>query len=189
MVGQGVWFLVLNASVVWAVVGGGLMWFVRMKSLVALILIAPFIIAPAFAHLGGVGEALSFYSTSLLYGLPGLIVGVLYADYQRVKQYFARSSKLAFLARGGMALSAVYIVGYFGQRIIMDNPMVQFVLGFVNGGDRVQELVDKLDSQGVVQAAICFAGSVSLLAFSRYREERSKIQALEGVKKDEGVRS
>ncbi len=189
MVGQGVWFLVLNASVVWAVIGGGLMWFVRMKSLVALILIAPFIITPAFQHLSGVGEVLGFYSTSLLYGLPGLIVGVLYADYQRVKQYFARSSKLAFLARGGMALSAVYIVGYFGQRIIMDNPMVQFVLGFVNGGDRVQELVDKLDSQGVVQAAICFAGSVSLLAFSRYREERSKIQALEGVKKDEGVRS
>ena len=189
MLGQGVWFLVLNASVVWAVIGGGLMWFVRMKSVVALILIAPFIIAPAFAHLGRVGEVLSFYSTSLLYGLPGLVIGVLYADYQRVKQYFARTSKLAFLARGGMALSSVYIVGYFGQRIIMDNPMVQFALGFVNGGDRVQELVDKLDSQGVVQAALCFACSLGLLAFTRYREERSKTQALESVTKDEGVQS
>ena len=189
MAGQGVWFLVLNASVVWAVIGGGLMWFVRMKSLVALILIAPFIIAPAFAHLGGVEEALSFYSTSLLYGLPGLVIGVLYADYQRVKQYFARTSKLAFLARGGIALSSVYIVVYFGQRIIMDNPMVQFALGFVNGGDRVQELVDKLDSQVVVQAALCFAGSLGLLAFTRYREERSKTQALESVTKDEGVQS
>ncbi len=189
MVGQGVWFLVLNASVVWAVIGGGLMWVVRMKSLVALILIAPFIIAPAFQHLGGVGKALGFYSTSLLYGLPGLIIGVLYADYQRVKQYFARTSKLAFLARGGMALSSVYIVGYFGQRIIMDNPMVQFALGFVNGGDRVQELADKLDSQGVMQAALCLAGSLGLLAFTRYREERSKTQALEGATKDEGVRS
>ena len=165
------------------------MWVVRMKSLVAPILIAPFIIAPAFQHLSGAGEALGFYSTSLLYGLPGLIVGVLYADYQRVKQYFARSSKLAFLARGGMALSSVYIVGYFGQRIIMDNPMVQFALGFVNGGDRVQELVDKLDSQGVVQAALCFAGSLGLLVFTRYREERSKTQALESVTKDEGVQS
>ena len=88
-----------------------------------------------------------------------------------------------------MALSSVYIVGYFGQRIIMDNPMVQFALGFVNGGDRVQVLVDKLDSQGVVQAALCLAGSLGILAFNRYREERSKIQALEGAAKDEGVRS
>lgn len=165
------------------------MWFVRMKSLVALILIAPFIIAPAFQHLRAIMGGLDFYSTSLLYGIPGLIIGVLYADYQRVKQYLARTSKFVFLARGGVALSSVYIVGYFGQRVMMDNPMVQFALGFVNGGDRIQELVDKLDFQGVVQAALCLTASLGILAFNHYREERTKIQLLESEIKEEGARS
>jgi hypothetical protein len=89
----GMLFLLLNASVVWAVVAGLLTWALRSKLLVLVVLIAPYIIGSSFRHVAGMPELVGMYSTSLIYGAPGLIFGMLYADYQRVKLYFARTSK------------------------------------------------------------------------------------------------
>jgi hypothetical protein len=168
----GIIFLLLNASVVWAVIAGLLTWILRAKLLVLVVLIAPYIIGSSFRHVAGMPELVGMYSTSLIYGAPGLIFGMLYADYQRVKMYFARTSKLAFMARGGIALSSVYLLGYFGQQIIFDNPGVRFILGFIDGGQRAQELVSQVDRSGAFTAGITILASFGLLGFERWREER-----------------
>jgi hypothetical protein len=168
----GMLFLLLNASVVWAVVAGLLTWALRSKLLVLVVLIAPYIIGSSFRHVAGMPELVGMYSTSLIYGAPGLIFGMLYADYQRVKLYFARTSKLAFMARGGIALSSVYLLGYFGQQIIFDNPGVRFILGFIDGGKRAQELVSQVDSSGALTAGATILASFGVLGFQRWREER-----------------
>jgi hypothetical protein len=156
-------FLLLNASVVWTVIAGLLTWLMRSKLFVLVILIAPYIIGSAFSGTPGMQELLGMYSTSLIYGAPGIIFGMLYADYQRVKSYFAKASKAAFLARGGIALSSVYLLGYFGQRIIFGNPAVQFFLDFIDGGDRAQELVSHVDYNGAVSSGLVIAASVGVL--------------------------
>jgi len=168
----GMLFLLLNASVVWAVVAGLLTWILRSKLLVLVVLIAPYIIGSSFCQVAGMPELVGMYSTSLIYGAPGLIFGMLYADYQRVKLYFARTSKLAFMARGGIALSSVYLLGYFGQQIIFENPGVRFILGFIDGGRRAQELVSQVDSSGAFTAGVTILASFGLLGFERWREER-----------------
>jgi hypothetical protein len=172
-------FLLMNASVVWAVIAGLLTWVMRSKLLVLVVLIAPYIIGSSFRHVAGMPELVGMYSTSLIYGAPGLIFGMLYADYHRVKLYFAKTSKLAFLARGGIALSSVYLLGYFGQQIIFENPAVQFFLGFVDGGRRAQELVSQVDTDGALTSGIVIAASFALLGFNRWREERAALIAVQ----------
>lgn len=178
----GVLFLLLNASVVWAVIAGILTWLMRSKLFVLVLLLAPYIIGSAFRDMPGMQSLLGAYSTSLIYGAPGFIFGMLYADYQRVKAYLARSSKLAFIARGGIALSSVYLLGYFGQQIIFENPAVQFFLGFINGGDRAQELVSQVDQGGAITSVVVIAGSFGLLGVTRYLEHRTALKEAEARK-------
>ena len=166
-------FLLLNASVVWAVIAGLATWLMRSKLFVLVLLLAPYIIGSAFRSTPGMQPLLGMYSTSLIYGVPGIIFGMLYADYQRVKQYLARASKLAFLARGGIALSSTYLLGYFGQKIIFENPALQFFLGFIDGGDRAKELVSRVDQDGAITSVIIIAGSFALLGFTRFLEHKS----------------
>ena len=173
MAEPGIVFLLLNASVVWAVVAGLLTWGLRSKLLVLIVMIAPYIIGSSFRHVAGMPELIGMYSTSLFYGAPGFIFGMLYADYQRVKMYFVRTSKLAFLARGSIALSSVYLLGFFGQQIIFGNPAVRFILGFIDGGRRAQELVSQVDANGAFTAGATILASFGLLGFQRWREERS----------------
>jgi hypothetical protein len=175
----GIVFLLLNASVVWAVVAGLLTWVLRSKLLVLVIMIAPYIIGSSFRSTPGMAELIGMYSTSLIYGAPGIIFGMLYADYQRVKSYFTRVSKSSFLARGGIALSSVYLLGYFGQRIIFGNPAVQFFLGFIDGGERAQELVSRVDYDGAVTSGVVIASSFGVLAFNGWRQQREAAKAAE----------
>jgi hypothetical protein len=76
------------------------------------------------------------------------------------------------MARGGIALSSVYLLGYFGQQIIFDNPGVRFILGFIDGGKRAQELVSQVDSSGALTAGATILASFGVLGFQRWREER-----------------
>lgn len=169
----GLLFLILNASVVWAVVAGGVTWLLRSKLLVLVLTIAPYIIGSTFRDTPGMTELVGMYSTSLIYGAPGFIFGMLYADYQRVKSYFARASKTSFLARGGIALSSVYLLGYFGQQIIFGNPAVQFILGFIDGGDRAQELVSRVNYDGAVTSGLVIGASFAILGFNHWKEQRA----------------
>ena len=179
----GIVFLLLNASVVWAVIAGLLTWFLRSKLLVLVLLIAPYVIGASFRETPGMPALIGMYSTSLIYGAPGIIFGMLYADYQRVKSYLARVSKTSFLARGGIALSSVYLLGYFGHRIIFENPAVQFFLGFIDGGRRAQELVSQVDYDGAVTSGVVIAASFGVLAFNGWREQRQAIRAAETKEK------
>lgn len=163
-------FLFLNASILWGVIAGLLTWLLRFKTLVLVLLLAPFVIGSTFRHISGMPELIGFYSTSLLYGAPGIIAGMLYADYQRVKAYMARVSKTSFLARGGIGLSSVYLLGYFGQKIIFENPMVELALGYIKGGDRAKQIASQVDYDGAITAAGVIVACVGVLAFNKYRE-------------------
>ena len=70
----------------------------------------------------------------MLYGSIGIIGGILYVEYAKAKAYFQRASKTSFLARGAIALSSVYLLSYFAQRIILGNPMVEYALSWIDGG-------------------------------------------------------
>lgn len=173
MTQQSTIFLILNASIVWAVLAGGMMWFLRSKLLVLAILLAPYVIGSTFQHIAGMPQLIGFYGTSMLYGALGIVFGILYADYERAKRYFMRASKSSFVARGGIALSSLYLVSYFGQKIIFNNPMVEFALGYIDGGSRAKEIVSGVDYDGAMTAGICIAGSFGVLAFNKFREQKA----------------
>lgn len=173
MTQQSIFFLLLNASIVWAVVAGGLMWLLRSKLLVLAILLAPYVIGSSFQHIAGMPQLIGFYGTSMLYGALGLVFGILFADYHRTLRYFQRASKSAFVARGGIALSSMYLLSYFGQKIIFNNPMVEFALGYIDGGARAKEIASQVDYDGAVTAGICIAGSFGVLAFNKFREQKA----------------
>ncbi|WP_299073308.1 hypothetical protein [uncultured Paraglaciecola sp.] len=165
-------FLFLNASILWGVLAGLLTWLLRFKTLVLVLLLSPLVMGSSFRHIAGMPELIGFYGTSLLYGAPGIIAGMLYADYQRTKAYFVRVSKTSFLARGGIGLSSVYLLGYFGQKIIFENPMVELVLGYIKGGDRAKEIVSQVDYDGALTAGGGIVACAGVLAFNTYREHR-----------------
>ena len=166
-------FLLINASILWGVVAGLLTWLLRFKTLVLVLLLAPLVIGSTFRQIAGMPELIGFYGTSLMYGAPGIVFGMLYADYQRTKAYLAKVSKTSFLARGGIGLSSIYLLGYFGQRIIFENPMVEFALGFVRGGERASELARQVDYNGALAAAGTIAACAGVLAFNRFRAYRA----------------
>jgi hypothetical protein len=78
-------FLFLNASILWGVLAGLLTWLLRFKTLVLVLLLAPLVIGSTFRHIAGMPELIGFYGTSLLYGAPGIIAGMLYADWPHRK--------------------------------------------------------------------------------------------------------
>ena len=45
MAQQSIFFLILNASIVWAVLAGGMMWLLRSKLLVFALLLSPYVIS------------------------------------------------------------------------------------------------------------------------------------------------
>lgn len=169
-------FLLFNASVAWGAIAGLLTWLLRFKALVLVLLLAPIVIGSTFRHIAGMPELMGFYGTSLLYGIPGILAGMLYADYHRTKAFFAKVSKTSFVARGGIGLSSVYLLGYFGQKIIFENPMVEFALGYINGGDRAKELVEQVDYDGAITAGVAILGCSAVLAFNTYRDHRKANQ-------------
>lgn len=165
-------FFVINASILWGVVAGVLTWLLRFKTLILVLFLAPLVIGSTFRNIAGMPELIGFYGSSLLYGLPGIFAGMLYADYQRTKAYFAKVSKTSFIARGGIGLSSVYLLGYFGQKIIFDNPMVEFALGYIKGGDRAKQIAQQVDYDGALSAGGVIITCAGVIAFNTYREQR-----------------
>jgi len=170
-------FLILNASVVWVVIAGLLTWLIRIKALVLVILIAPFVILPAFQNVAGLQKLVSYYGTSLIYGIPGIVIGIFYAEYHRVKAYLKKASKLAFVARGGIVLSSLYLLSYFGQKIIFNNPLIQTVLRFVDGSDEVANIISLVDQDGAITAGACIAGCLGILGIDKYRKFKKLSQS------------
>lgn len=131
-------------------------------------------------------ELIGFYATSLLYGAPVIIAGMLCADYTRTKAYFARVSKTSFLARGGIALSSVYLLGYFSQKIIFENPLVELLLGYIEGGDCAKEIVSQVDYDGALTAGGVIVACAGLLAFNTYREnQRAGREIVPAIKEEQ----
>lgn len=169
---QGTLFLLLNASIVWFVVAAILMKICRLKSLVLVIIIAPFVIGSTFQHIAGMSQLIGFYGTSILYGALGIVLGILYVDYARVKERFQKASKISFLARGVIALSSMYLLSFFGQKIIVNNPMVQFALSWIDGGEKATQLLNQVDYDGALTAGAGIVVAFSTLAFNQYRDYR-----------------
>lgn len=169
-------FLFLNASVVWFVVAAVMMKLLRLKSLVLVLIIAPFVIGSTFRYVAGMPQLIGFYGTSVLYGAIGIIGGVLYIEYAKARAYFQRASKTSFVARGMVALSSVYLLSFFAQKIIVQNPMVEFALSWIDGGERAKELLAIADYDGAYTAGACIVAGIGILAFNKYREARAKPQ-------------
>jgi len=61
MLGGDFWFLFLNASVVWLVIAIVLMKLFRLKALVIVLIITPFVIGSTFRNIAGIPELIGFY--------------------------------------------------------------------------------------------------------------------------------
>ena len=61
----GMFFLLLNASILWGVIAGLLTWLLRFKSLALVLLLALLVIGSTFRHIAGMPELIGFYGTSL----------------------------------------------------------------------------------------------------------------------------
>jgi len=173
MFGGDFWFLLLNASVVWFVIAIALMKLFRLKALVIVLIITPFVIGSTFRNIAGMPELLGFYGTSILYGILGLISGIIYMEYEKAKRKFQRASKLSFLARGGIALSSFYLVTHFIQKIIFSNKTVVFALNFIHGGDKAKDILSQFNDDGAVMAGGVIVTSVLLLITLHYLSNKS----------------
>jgi len=145
----------------------------RLKSLVLVLIIAPFVIGSTFRDVAGMPELIGFYGTSILYGALGIVGGILYMEYAKAKAYFKRASKTSFFARGAIALSSLYLLSYFAQSIILNIPMVQFALNWIEGGDEAKDLLNHVSIDGVYYASGGIIVGISILAFNKYLEYRS----------------
>jgi UDP-N-acetylmuramyl pentapeptide phosphotransferase/UDP-N-acetylglucosamine-1-phosphate transferase len=67
----------------------------------------------------------------------------------------------------------MYLISYFGQKIILDNPMVQFALRYIDGGEEVREIVTQTDYDGALISTACIASCFGLLAFNKYKTYNS----------------
>lgn len=166
-------FLFLNASIVWFVISAILMKVCRLKSLVIVLLIAPYVIGSTFRHIAGMPQLIGFYGTSMIYGALGIVGGMLYVEYARAKAYLQKASKFAFVARGAVALSSIYLLSFFAQRIVASNPMVQLLLNWIEGGDRAREILSQTNYDGAMIAGAGIVAGSGTLAVLRYREHRS----------------
>lgn len=172
-------FLFLNATVVWFVVSALLMKFCRLKSLVLVLIIAPFVVGSTFRDIAGMPQLIGFYGTSMLYGSLGIVGGILYVEYAKAKVYFKRASKTSFLARGSIAISSVYLLSYFAQKIILSNPIVEFALGWIDGGDQATQVLARFNYDGAFYAGAGIVVGVGTLAVSKYLQIRSEQKRLE----------
>lgn len=166
-------FLFLNASVVWFVIAVVLMKLFRLKALVVVLIITPFIVGSTFRNIAGMPELLGFYGTSILYGIVGLMSGILYMEYEKAKRKFQKASKISFLARGGIALSSFYLVTHFVQKIIFANKTVVFALNFIHGGDKAKDILSQFNDDGAVIAGGVIVMSVIALVVLHYIPEKS----------------
>jgi len=162
-------FLLLNASVVWAVIAGIMVWLLRSKTLMLVVLIAPIVIAHSFQEIAGVAKLVEAYIMSLAYGCPGVIIGTLYADYRRIMTLLAKMSALSMLGRAGVTFSLLYLLSYYGHRIIFDNPLVATMLNFIEGGNTVKSWVSQIDEANITTAYIGIALSIGLILFGKYK--------------------
>lgn len=165
--------LILNASVLWGIVSGLLTWALRFKTLVLVILISPLILTAPFSNIAGMPELVAFYGQSLIYGAPGILVGMIYANYHRIKRQIANMSKASMLARLGIGLSSIYLLGFFGQKIIFENPMVELALGFIKGGDQAKEVAQMIDYDGAIKAGGVIIACVLVLLVNTYRDRKT----------------
>ena len=172
-------FLFLNASIVWFVVSALLMKLCRLKSLVLVLIIAPFVIGSTFRDVAGMPQLIGFYGTSILYGSLGVVGGILYVEYAKAKAYFKRASKTVFVARGAIALSSIYLLSYFAQKIILNNPVVSLALRWVDGGEQAKELLHHVNYDGAFYAGGGIIVGVGALAINKYLQFRSDQKRLE----------
>ena len=172
-------FLLLNASIVWFVVSALLMKFCRLKSLVLVLIITPFVVGSTFRDVAGMPQLIGFYGTSILYGCLGIIGGILYVEYVKAKAYFKRASKTAFVARGAIALSSIYLLSYFAQKIILNNPVVNLALRWMDGGEQAKELLHHVNYDGAFYAGAGIIAGVGALAINKYLQFRSEQKRLE----------
>ena len=169
-------FLLLNASVVWSVIAGLLVWLLRSKTLLLVVLVAPVVIAYSFQEVAGVPELMEAYITSLLYGFPGVVIGTLYADYRRTMALLAKISALSMLGRAGVTFSSLYLLSYYGHKIIFDNPLVATMLSFMEGGNMVKSWVSHIDETNAMTAYIGIALSIGLILFGKYKKRITDTQ-------------
>lgn len=173
MLGGDFWFLFLNASVVWLVIAIVLMKLFRLKALVIVLIITPFVIGSTFRNVAGVPELIGFYGTSILYGMLGLISGIVYMEYEKAKLKFQRASKVSFLARGAIALSSFYLITHFVQKIIFANKTVVLALNFIHGGDKAKDILSQFNDRGAVIAGVVIVASILTLTIARHLENQN----------------
>ncbi|MDC0947971.1 hypothetical protein OAS86_01330 [Gammaproteobacteria bacterium] len=164
-------FLVLNASIVWLVLGYVLMILLRSKVLLACLLVLPILALPNLAP-NDASIWLPWYGQSLIYGVVGLLVGVFMAQAQQTKKMLVNITRgnvlVGIVARLIITLSGIYLLMYLAQRVASEIPMLDLVIGFVFPGRTLESLLGGVSWSGVLLAVACIAASMCALAGAKF---------------------
>ncbi len=167
-------FLLLNASIVCGVVAGLFVWFFRSKMLLLVTLVAPIVMSYSFRHIILVQQLTEAYITCLLYGAFGIVIGVMYADYKRSLMLLKRLPVVAALGRVSLICSCLYLLAFYGYQILLENPLVSFVLSFSKEGSMLKTGVSYLSGGETSYAYIGMVVSIGLIAFGKYKKQLSQ---------------
>ena len=156
-------FLILNSSVISGIVAFVLTKLLRSKVLVALIALSPYIIAPALQLDDDFEPYEALYRKVLFYGMPGIALGMLYADYKNLLKAIQKFSVTALMARAGILVSSLYLVSYYTHQFIVNHPAIQWLNQFFGFNRRSLNFWDALPANSLTYAWWGLAGALTLL--------------------------
>lgn len=183
------WWLVLNASVVWFILSYAGIALLKSKALVACLFILPIILLPNILP-----ESQSWsrwYGLSLLYGLGGLVIGVMLAEYQKTKKFMSNLHKPSFFtmigARFCIGVSGLYVLVYLVRSVfddlIMATPILKTLLDWsIPKLNTYKPLFEWVTFKGMVIALVVIVICVLLMGIS-LRATRQKQQKTEVTSK------
>ena len=102
-------------------------------------------------------------------------------EYEKAKRRFKKASKIGFVARGGITLSSFYLISYFVQKIIFENPTVQFALNWIKGGQQAKDILSQLNHSGAMIAGTTIVVSFAVLGVQQYLQYQSSKQVVNTV--------
>ena len=161
-------FIVLNASIIWAVLSYLLLRLTKLKTITLILIFLPLLSINIIDGFPVLAEFMGLYSVSIIYGgLLGILIGMSIGEYHNIRAFYNQASKIGFFARSATSLSGVYLLGTYGKSVLFDNPVVTSTMSFLGLGDPTD--LAQIDQEGLNLATTVFVSGVGVSLFEKYR--------------------
>jgi hypothetical protein len=185
---ESVWWLALNASVVWFILSYAGISLFKSKALFVCLLILPVLLLPNLMPESQVW--LKWYGASLAYGLAGLLLGVMLAEYQKTKKFMSNLHKPSFFtmigARFCIGLSGLYILVYLVRSVfdelILATPILKTILDWsIPRVNTYGSLFEWVSFKGVMVAlaviGLCVLAMIVSIRVTRQKQKKIEVSS------------